>query len=162
MISIPYYNWKYARENGFWSWLVLGQIVPTLQSAIWPYYVVSSLFERGWTQQEMENLAHLKRSGTAYVKAKIFFEGFEKTGKAPPAEAAKAVELLNEALTEPANMLHAIQSSCSNDLEERRADPSMRPGWLRCTLIDRWLDIVEQNYPTLKVEVDRIRKAVPE
>jgi len=38
VISGTYFNWQYAQENGFIKWLVLGEIVPTIQSTIWPYY----------------------------------------------------------------------------------------------------------------------------
>jgi hypothetical protein len=38
MIFAPYYNWIYARDNGFVKWVLLGQIVPTVQSFGWPYY----------------------------------------------------------------------------------------------------------------------------
>jgi hypothetical protein len=40
MVSGLYFNWQYARENGFFKWILLGEIVPTLQSTIWPYYAV--------------------------------------------------------------------------------------------------------------------------
>jgi len=38
MISGVYFNWQYARENGFLKWLLLGEVVPTFHSTIWPYY----------------------------------------------------------------------------------------------------------------------------
>lgn len=42
-IAVPYFNYEYARESGFTKWLFLGEIVPTLKAAIWPYYFVDSL-----------------------------------------------------------------------------------------------------------------------
>ena len=41
MISVPYFNWCYARDNGFVSWLFFGEIVATAQGAIWPVYALS-------------------------------------------------------------------------------------------------------------------------
>jgi hypothetical protein len=38
MFAVPYYNWQYARENGFAKWLLWGEIVPTLKGSAWPYY----------------------------------------------------------------------------------------------------------------------------
>jgi hypothetical protein len=38
MISALFFNWQYAQENGFFRWLLLGEIIPTIQSTIWPYY----------------------------------------------------------------------------------------------------------------------------
>jgi hypothetical protein len=37
--SATYFNWTYARENGFAAWLFLGQIIPTAKAAVWPYFV---------------------------------------------------------------------------------------------------------------------------
>ncbi len=38
-VMTPYYNWQYAKEHGFIKWLFLGEIVATLKSAAWPYFV---------------------------------------------------------------------------------------------------------------------------
>lgn len=57
-IFLPYYNYKYARDNGFVKWLFLGEVVPTLQSIAWPYFLlnknteVHSLGERTSTQKD--------------------------------------------------------------------------------------------------------------
>lgn len=34
-----YYNWQYAKDNGFVKWMLLGAIVPTFKGFVWPYYV---------------------------------------------------------------------------------------------------------------------------
>src|SRR5207247_475510 len=38
MVMIPYYNWQYARDNGFLKWFVLGEVVPTAKALVWPYF----------------------------------------------------------------------------------------------------------------------------
>lgn len=38
-IATPYFNWVFAQENGFLAWLLLGQIIPTFQAFVWPYFV---------------------------------------------------------------------------------------------------------------------------
>tara|TARA_Y100000389_G_scaffold166215_1_gene170813 strand:- start:36 stop:209 length:174 start_codon:yes stop_codon:yes gene_type:complete len=38
-IATPYFNWIFAKENGFLAWLLLGQIIPTFQAFVWPYFV---------------------------------------------------------------------------------------------------------------------------
>ena len=38
-IFTPLYNWRYARDNGFWRWLWFGEIVSTAKAMIWPYYI---------------------------------------------------------------------------------------------------------------------------
>lgn len=35
----PYFNWQYAKHNGFKKWLFLGEIVATAKSLVWPYYI---------------------------------------------------------------------------------------------------------------------------
>jgi hypothetical protein len=37
-----YFNWTFARDNGFVTWLLLGQVVPTAKALIWPYYALTS------------------------------------------------------------------------------------------------------------------------
>lgn len=36
-----YFNWNYAKENGFIKWVLLGEIIPTAKAIIWPYYVLN-------------------------------------------------------------------------------------------------------------------------
>jgi hypothetical protein len=39
-ISFLVFSWQYAQEHGFVAWVILGEIVPALQSLIWPYYLL--------------------------------------------------------------------------------------------------------------------------
>ena len=39
MIMAAYYNWKYAVEHGFISWLFFGEIIATAKALIWPFFV---------------------------------------------------------------------------------------------------------------------------
>lgn len=100
LVAFPYYSWQYANQHGFFSWLFLGEVVPAGKSLIWPYYAASSLLEKGWTQEEKENLAHLKRGTTSAQKAIILVEGFAKTGKPTTTDAARVRALLKEAVDE--------------------------------------------------------------
>jgi hypothetical protein len=38
MIAFPYFNYKYAKENGFMNWLMLGEIVPSMKAMAWPAF----------------------------------------------------------------------------------------------------------------------------
>lgn len=42
VIAAPYFNWQYAKSEGFASWFCLGEVVPLCQSFAWPYYLVAS------------------------------------------------------------------------------------------------------------------------
>ena len=63
--SIPYFNWKYAREHGFAAWLFFGEVAATLQAPAWPLFLFRSLSEAQsltgpvWTQEEKENATHV-------------------------------------------------------------------------------------------------------
>ena len=41
-VFVPYYNWQFAKANGFVKWLFLGEIVPTAKAIVWPYFVFFS------------------------------------------------------------------------------------------------------------------------
>lgn len=43
MLIIPVFNWRYAQEHGFVSWLFLGEVVATFKAVIWPYYAFTEL-----------------------------------------------------------------------------------------------------------------------
>jgi len=45
-IFTPYYNWNYARTNGFVKWLFFGEVIATAKAIIWPYYIISSSLEK--------------------------------------------------------------------------------------------------------------------
>jgi hypothetical protein len=47
MLTIPVFNWRYAQEHGFVSWLFLGEVVATSKAVVWPYYAISALGGRG-------------------------------------------------------------------------------------------------------------------
>jgi len=35
----PYFNWQYAQEHGFMSWLLLGEVHATLRAVVWPLVI---------------------------------------------------------------------------------------------------------------------------
>ncbi|MGA2875889.1 MAG: hypothetical protein ABSE82_10190 [Nitrososphaerales archaeon] len=37
-IAAMYYNWEYARRNGFARWAILGEIATTARALVWPYF----------------------------------------------------------------------------------------------------------------------------
>jgi hypothetical protein len=116
LLSFPYFSWLYANQHGFFSWLLFGEFVPAGQALIWPYYAVSPLLEKGWTQEEKENLAHLKRGAIATCKAMILVEGFAKTGKPTPTDTARVRDLLKEALYESKLVRDDVLAKVHTDL----------------------------------------------
>ena len=51
---VPFYNWKYAKENGFLKWVVLGEFVATGKALAWPYFL--------FFQNTESNLSHFIKS----------------------------------------------------------------------------------------------------
>lgn len=41
-IFLPYYNWKYASENGFVKWILLGEVVSTFKAVTFPYFFLGT------------------------------------------------------------------------------------------------------------------------
>ncbi len=56
VIFASYFNWQYAAENGFVRWLILGQIVPTAKSLIWPYFVFTRISDTPLNDAELQRL----------------------------------------------------------------------------------------------------------
>jgi len=42
MVAGAYYNWEYARANGFLNWMLLGEIVPSAKALAWPYFAFAA------------------------------------------------------------------------------------------------------------------------
>lgn len=70
-IAFPYFNYQYARQNGFFNWLFLGELVPTAQSFIWPYYLLNSKTKESWSESEKANLRHFHESDNAARKVQF-------------------------------------------------------------------------------------------
>lgn len=39
-----YYNWLFAVENGFITWLLLGWFIPIIQALFWPIDLLLAIF----------------------------------------------------------------------------------------------------------------------
>jgi hypothetical protein len=61
-IATPYFNWQYATEHGFIKWFLLGQFVPTIQAAVWPYYAYDYFTRRQPTLPEKKAVEAVFRS----------------------------------------------------------------------------------------------------
>jgi hypothetical protein len=105
MFFVPYYNWQYAKNHGFVSWLFLGEIVPTAQAVIWPYYVgkhftrPSSPPIESWTAEEKANSKHLMAAFNSDLEA-IKLSNAGGPGLIPQDQLRKIVTLEKTALME--------------------------------------------------------------
>ncbi len=54
VLAVPIFNWRYAREHGFVSWLFMGEVVATFKAVVWPYYAIAALGGRAGSMTSAE------------------------------------------------------------------------------------------------------------
>jgi hypothetical protein len=94
-LSLPYFNWLYAHEHGFWEWVFCGEIEPSIQAFIWPYYALSR-GEKEWTKEEKANIAHFIRATKIMERVK----GIMASNPSDEEDIRKVAALFDEALVE--------------------------------------------------------------
>jgi len=80
---LPYYNWQYAQENSFFSWVMGGEIVATGKSLVWPYFVFfAEESEEGanLSEEDQESIRHFRDSNKAMASAQKFMREGKKSG----------------------------------------------------------------------------------
>ena len=45
LVSFLVFSYQYVREAGFWSWLLLGEVVPMVKATVWEVFVVIALVQ---------------------------------------------------------------------------------------------------------------------
>jgi len=98
----PYYNWQYAKEHGFIKWLFLGEIVATLKSTAWPYFIFFSDHGSQATSPDEQHYVNSKKACDEAMKIIV------KTGdvaRLSSEDKAKVADLLELAIAE-ANQVH--------------------------------------------------------
>ena len=96
-VMTPYYNWQYAKEHGFIKWLFLGEIVATLKSAAWPYFVFFP--DRGFPADSSDERHYVNSKKACDEAMKIII----KTGdvaRLSSEDKAKVADLLGLAIAE--------------------------------------------------------------
>mgnify|MGYP003676661591 CR=1 FL=1 len=102
MVAIPYFNFCYANKHGFVSWLLLGEIVPTTQAIVWPYFALTAKSNPSLTYEDKANLEHYHQSSDAVRQAqRILNAGSpDSVFQLKPEESAAYVSLYKIALNE--------------------------------------------------------------
>ena len=67
--AVPYFNFRYAKNHGFMSWVLFGEVVATAQAFKWPYYAINAKRRPTFTDAEKQNLEHYHRSCDAVRQA---------------------------------------------------------------------------------------------
>jgi hypothetical protein len=64
MVFTPYYNWQFAKTNGFMKWVFFGEVIATGKAVIWPYIV---FFEKRGTVSHFNNAIKYSNKATAII-----------------------------------------------------------------------------------------------
>lgn len=99
IIAVPYFNWRYAKDHGFGSWLVFGEVVATAKAVVWPYYVAVGS-SAGGSSADANTDVHFANSMGACHEAVGIMDRFNSVGELPASEASRVVQLLDVAVTE--------------------------------------------------------------
>jgi hypothetical protein len=94
-IAVPYFNWQYAREHGFASWVAFGEIIATAKACVWPVYVVAGSRSAGSSSGR-----HYDNSKQACDEAMTIIVRFGGVAQLPPGETANVAQLLQTAAAE--------------------------------------------------------------
>ena len=97
-LATPYFNWRYAVEHGFGSWLFFGEVIATAKAAIWPYYALVPSARRGSVEAYTD--LHFANSRRASHEALSVISRFGGITELPPKEASDVVRLLQASVTE--------------------------------------------------------------
>jgi hypothetical protein len=135
MISVPYLNWQYAKQNGFVKWILLGQIVPTLQSTIWPYYVFEHLLGtdsrqqstsnrdlfKNWSPEDRANSRHFLLSIQSDLES-IRLSNERKSPQPAPDALREIIQLKETALREAQTVNDSVLDKIHPDLRQNFRD----------------------------------------
>lgn len=121
MAAVPYFNWQYARDNGFVSWLFLGEVVGTAKGIVWPYFAVRARTPaHSWNDDEKENARHIFAAADASQAA-------TRLGNAGPAYSTIPTATINE--IQRLRNLALAESLLVRDEVLEKASPGMSKLW---------------------------------
>jgi hypothetical protein len=89
MCAGVYYNWQFARGNGFLNWVFLGEIVPSAKALIWPYFAFVANSDSKSPSPEDAEIARYFVSGGQVI------EEYQKQETALTLQANKIAEIFD-------------------------------------------------------------------
>ena len=95
MCFAAYYNWQYARDNGFVQWMLLGQVVPTAKAIVWPIFINLPVDKRGETAQHVISAIEFNNQAKFIIN-----KDSRKYPAMTSAETARLFECFSKALAE--------------------------------------------------------------
>ena len=125
-----YFNWEYAKKNGFVSWLCFGEVVVTAKSIIWPYYVFlnkESNVTEVINQNDLDSINHFKNSRINSDSALLLIRTSSIIGDSlefqniTPYDKKQIVNLLNTAIKEAKLVNNDLLDKIHPELSEKYA-----------------------------------------
>lgn len=98
-LALPYFNWAYARQHGFTSWILFGEIIASSKALIWPYYFVSECILHSERPQDGDRV-HYTNSKHACDQALQIVARFSGVSNLPAGESLEVATLLEAAISE--------------------------------------------------------------
>ena len=165
LAAVPYFNWQYAREHTFTSWLMFGGLKATVKAAVWPYYAVVQSRAPSWSAEEIANSRHFfasmeaSRAATRLLKSSV-------NSSVPQATVDEFLRLQRLALYEAALVRNDVLEKAMPGLAvvwrekyERSLKLSLRAveqrevrGQLAASrLHDEWVDWINSNKNNIRV-----------
>ncbi len=123
LIFLPYYNWQYAREHGFASWLFLGELAASAKALGWPYFAFAQTSKNlhgdtfhDWTALEKANSKHFLLSIQADLQS-IQLSRDRANKDLSPSERSEILTLRETALREARLIAPATLHKIHPDLQ---------------------------------------------
>jgi len=89
-----YFNWTYARDHGFGSWLAFGEFVATAKAVVWPYFAYRRL-----TAEPSRTVTDLPKSlQNFFFATDALVRANERPADADPQAVNETLVLLREAV----------------------------------------------------------------
>jgi hypothetical protein len=95
--AVPYFNWRYANENGFFSWVAFGEITATGKAVFWPYFAFSGPHTASAKDFSSD---HYDRSEQLCEEALAIVQKHGSISTVPRDEASEVADLYDAAATE--------------------------------------------------------------
>lgn len=110
--AIPYYNWQYAKENGFMKWIMLGEVVATGKALVWPYFAFFSEKEEVAKEQIPLNVEKFWEGAFSFQKAIVITQDTE----IPKDKLREKSEEMKSLMIQSANTLASVNTSELNSI----------------------------------------------
>lgn len=110
VLAVPLFNWRYAREHGFVSWLCFGEVVATAKAVAWPFYAITTLQNTDDAEEEIDT--HFVKSRRASYQALHIIDVEGGLLRLTDRKRKEVVELLESAAAEAS----LVQDSFLNEI----------------------------------------------